>query len=557
MKKAFLSLILTFALVAPAFAQQQKKAAQNPARAAAENITAAQMRDYLTFVASDEMEGRDTPSRGLDTTAKFIAAMLSRWNVKPAGDNGTSYFQKIELRRDTVDAANSSAKIGGDKFVFGTDFLRLNGATNSDLSAPLVYGGDGWMVKSKNLDALAGVDVTGKIVVVSSNGTPTGFALTPLPQGTSRADLSGKRGEDWADPAFYAQSKGAVGIVVVASTLTENNWAATRDFYARGRARVVKFDDGAAGNVSLPTILITQAMANKLFANEAKNPLMSGDGMSAKPNLAAFELNGKTNFSFNLAIKPETVMTQNVVGMIEGSDAKLKNEMVAIGAHYDHIGISPNAVGDKINNGADDDGSGTTAVLAMAEALAKSAKKPKRSILFVWHCGEEKGLWGSRYFTQFPTVNLKNVVTQLNIDMIGRSKTVDDTNPLDKNLSAPNQIYVIGSRMMSDQLGDVSEKTNNSYLKLNFDYRYDDPKDPNRFFFRSDHFNYARTGIPIIFYFDGEHQDYHRPGDEVQKIDFDKMQLVARTVFATMWAIGDLPQRPVVNRQLSADRLQR
>src|SRR5581483_11364945 len=212
-----------------------------------------------------------------------------------------------------------------------------------------------------------------------------------------------------------------------------------------------------------------------------------------------------------------------------------KSEYVALGAHYDHLGTGEPVNGDSIYNGADDDGSGTTALLAMAEAISHGRARPRRSVIFVWHCGEEKGLWGSRYFTEHPTVPLDHVVAQLNIDMIGRSKPAGDTNAADRELSGPDEIYVIGSRMMSSELGDVSERVNNNYLHVAFNYRYDDPKDPNRFFFRSDHFNYAQKGIPIIFYFDGVHVDYHRPSDQVEKIDFRKMEHVTRTVFATLW----------------------
>jgi Zn-dependent M28 family amino/carboxypeptidase len=232
--------------------------------------------------------------------------------------------------------------------------------------------------------------------------------------------------------------------------------------------------------------------------------------------------------------------------------------MVAVGAHYDHVGIRPNAVGeDKIWNGADDDGSGTVAVLAMAEALAKSPKKPKRSILFVWHAGEEKGLWGSEYFNKFPTVDIKKVVAQLNIDMIGRSRKPGDTNPKNKDLSAESEIYVIGSEMMSSKLGSITKSVNDSFLKLNYNYKYDDPKDTNRFFFRSDHFNYAINGIPIVFWFDGVHEDYHGADDEAEKIDYSKMERVARTIFLTMWEIADLKERPAVDKQLPKELTER
>ncbi len=170
-----------------------------------------------------------------------------------------------------------------------------------------------------------------------------------------------------------------------------------------------------------------------------------------------------------------------------------------------------------------------------------------------WHAGEEKGLWGSRYFTEYPTIPLQKIVAQINIDMIGRSKKEGDTNPRNNSLTGPNEIYVIGSKMMSTELGELTETVNKEYLNLTYNYRYDDPKDPNRFFFRSDHYNYARKGIPIVFFFDGEHEDYHRPGDEAQKIDYEKMEKVVRTVYVTLWEIANRPTRPKVDKQLPAE----
>src|SRR5678815_4463550 len=172
--------------------------------------------------------------------------------------------------------------------------------------------------------------------------------------------------------------------------------------------------------------------------------------------------------------KKDPIWTQNVVAVFEGSDPVLKDEYVAVGAHYDHVGIGAPVNGDSIYNGADDDGSGTTALLAMAEALAKAPIRPKRSVVFIWHAGEEKGLWGSRYFVENPTIPLNKIVTQLNIDMIGRSKKAGDTNPRNKELSGPDEIYVIGSKMMSSELGALSEAVNKDYLNLSFNYKYDD-----------------------------------------------------------------------------------
>jgi len=184
--------------------------------------------------------------------------------------------------------------------------------------------------------------------------------------------------------------------------------------------------------------------------------------------------------------------------------------------------------------------------------LAKAPTRPKRSILFVWHCGEEKGLWGSRYFTEYPTVPIKQIVAQLNMDMIGRSKVEGDTKASNKELSGPNTIYVIGSTMMSTELGEIVNSVNKSYLNLTYDTRYDDPKDPNRFFYRSDHINYARKGIPIIFFFDGVHEDYHRKSDTADKIDYQKMEKITRTVYMTAWEIANRAARLKVDKPLPA-----
>jgi hypothetical protein len=555
-------LALSFALPST-FAQH--KAGKAPATGAAaianarglDTITAAQLKNYLYFIASDEMEGRDTPSRGLDTTAKFIAMNLERWGFKPTGDDG-SYFQKIALRRDQVDMARSSAEINGQKFTAGEDFIP--NAVAASITGPMVYVGHGWVVKSKNIDAYQGIDVKDKIVVVFGEG---------LPAGVTRADLTGKMGEDWSNPATYAQQHGAKGIIALPDYGMLLRWDQTRQRLAgpTPRPQVEKFMNPAGPPV--PLIWLSPRMAAALLQGEKYSAaaLMAygsatGPMPVSLPNsppvtvTLPFEFNAAKSVTFNVTAKSDKPTTQNVVAVWEGSDPVLKNEYVAVGAHYDHIGICAPGTADPICNGADDDGSGTTALLGMAEALAHAKQRPKRSVLFVWHCGEEKGLWGSRYFTDYPTIPLDRIVAQLNIDMIGRSKKDGDTNPRNANLSGPNQIYVIGSTMMSTDLGKLSETVNKSYLNLQYDLRYDDPADTNRFFFRSDHFNYARKGIPIIFFFDGVHEDYHRPGDEPQKIDYEKMEKVTRTIYMTLWEVANLTVRPKVDKPLPAQLTQ-
>ncbi len=537
-------LAATFPATAPTFAQQAEKSKKGAASATAQRgvdtISANQIRDYLTFIASDEMEGRDTPSRGLDTAAKFLAVNLARWGFKPAGDNGT-FFQRIDLRRERADGGQTKVDYNGRTLTAGTDYIPAAGSGN--VSGSLVFAGNGWFIKSKEIDAYKGIDPTGRIAVIF--GTPNA-----PPRGVSRADL-GKPGEGFMNPADYARSKGVVGLIYVADLQYLANWQRNRQrLMERGAIGVVKFQNATAP--ALPTIVVSPEMANALLVGERQSAGIfnaSLDGKLPEP----FLMNDTKKVNLNIANSSETIPTQNVVAVWEGSDPVLKSEYVALGSHYDHVGTGcpPNG-DDRICNGADDDGSGTTAMLAMAEALAKAPARPKRSVLFVWHCGEEKGLWGSRYFVEYPTVPLNAIVAQINMDMIGRSKAAGDTNPRNSELTGPTGIYLIGSTMMSTELGELVNAVNKSYLNLTFDTKYDDPRDPNRFFFRSDHINYARKGIPIIFFFDGVHEDYHRAGDTADKIDYQKMEKVTRTIYMTTWEIANRPTRLKVDKPLPA-----
>jgi hypothetical protein len=505
---------------------------------AAEKITAATLSERLHFVASDAMQGRDTPSPGLDETAKFIADNIKRWGIKPAGDDGT-YFQRIPLQRTKVDTAQTHAELGERVLKVGADFLPANRSGAGE--GALVYVGHGWLVKAKNWNPYADVDVRDKIVVANA-----GF-----PAGVQRLELQGKVGENWADPETYARAHGARGLILIPNAGNNARWWANRQGgLERGTFAVENPGEAPTGQTQqLPTIYASAAMLDALFAGEQQTGAAVLGAAQKSEGLASFALAPAKVLRFAVNMTVDRQFTQNVVGVLEGKDKTLRHEYVALGAHYDHVGLCPPINGDNICNGADDDGSGTVSVLTIAEALAKGPR-PARSILFVWHCGEEKGLWGSKYFTEHPTVPLTQVVAQLNIDMIGRSKKAGDTNPLNRELSGPDEIYVIGSQMMSTQLGALSERVNRAYLNLGFNYKYDDPHDPNRFFFRSDHFNYAHKGVPIIFYFDGVHEDYHRATDSPDKIDYDKMQKIARTIFLTAEELANAPARPVIDRQL-------
>jgi hypothetical protein len=527
-------LIAGLAAVHPAASPSPSRAPKAAAAPrGAELITSAQLRDYLTFFAADELEGRDTPSRGLDTAARFLATQLGRFGLEPAGDSG--YFQRMAMTKRKVDPEKSVVTLSDRSFVFGDDFISTS---PGEAEGPLVYVGHGYIVAKKGIDAYKGIDVAGKILVANGG----------LPDGVTRSDVRGEAGETWQSPATYAAGHGALGVVLIPDFEGLSGWNRQRQSAVeRGIVSVDKLPRSKLPSV--PVITASPGLVAAIFEGErVRGPEAFARAQGHKGG-APFELSKAKMLRMNVASNDRVLSTQNVVAVWRGSDPKLKDEYVALGAHYDHVGTSSKGP-DRVFNGADDDGSGTTALLAVAEALSRGQMKTKRSVLFVWHAGEERGLLGSDFFTTFPTVPLDRIIAQLNIDMIGRSRAPGDASAANASLTGPNEVYVIGSKMMSTDLGELSERVNKGFLDLSFNYKYDDPDDPSRFFFRSDHYNYARKGIPIIFYFSGVHEDYHKPSDEVSKIDFTKMEKVTRTVYATLLALADAPSRPKVDKSL-------
>jgi Zn-dependent M28 family amino/carboxypeptidase len=274
-----------------------------------------------------------------------------------------------------------------------------------------------------------------------------------------------------------------------------------------------------------------------------------------KPSDSLITIAAKDNFTaqafkadFKLIVQTDTtsIKAADVLGYLPGSDPKLKNEILIVSAHYDHLGILPEGTkGDRVYNGADDDGSGTVAMMEIALAFSKAKKEghgSRRSVLFLAAVGEEEGLLGSKYYTDHPVLPLENTIADLNMDMIGRVGSDYLGKP-----DSVNYIYVIGSSMLSTDLHTAGEDANNQYTKLKLDYKYDDLNDPNHFYYRFDSFSFAGHGTPSITYFNGTHADYHQLGDEVGKINFPLLAKRAQLVFYTAWALGNADNRPVIN----------
>lgn len=493
----------------------------------AEAITAERLRAHLEFIAADELEGRDTPSRGLNTAAKYIAAHLKLWGLKPGGDNGT-FFQKIPLEAPVFDAAKSTLQIDGRTLKPGEDFTasRFSG----DATGELVFMGDGYHIPDGADDPYSKVDAKGKILVV----------ISAQPKGMSFQDI---RAGKAMRPQESAQKFGAAGLITL-STVDDERWTRSGGNTGRGRGGGPQPVGSGSDDPSIPSITVrAKAMADLLGTTAEQIEKMATDREPGAPRALGKQAQLKIQVNKNL------VYTQNVIAIYEGSDSKLKNEFVSVGAHYDHVGVREGE-GDTVYNGADDDGSGTVALLEMAHAFATGKQKPKRSIIFIWHAGEEKGMWGSEHFVNNPSVPLESIIANLNMDMIGRSKAAGDDRPANAKLSGPDAVYLVGTTRMSSELGALAKRVNDRVYKIQYDYTYDDLKHPERIFFRSDHYSYAMKGIPILFWFNGVSEHYHQVTDHVDTIDFRKIERVGRTVFATAWDLANSRARPKVDMPL-------
>ena len=519
-----------------------------PATSAA--ISAQDLMTRLYVYADDSLQGREAGTIGHMKATAYIAEQVRQLGLVPAGDNGT-YFQNVPFISRRFDPATTLTVNGATLTAF-TDFVAspFRGALPRSLEGvQAVYGGE----LGDTAHQLTADQATGKLVVLSA-------------------------GEGRRFARFGANSPlaGAAAIAIITGPQL------TSQELASGRAASLTLKPEAGAPAVPVTLSITENAAARL--------------LGASPNGMAVGTAGRT-VQGNLRYITADAPTRNVVAILPGSDPRLKGEYVAIGAHSDHIGIraagpvdhdslhlynaqryfaTENPTGarltpeqmeqqrarlaairvnldsvralraprpDSINNGADDDGSGTVTVLEVAEAFAKSTAKPKRSILFVWHTGEEKGLLGSRYFTDNPTVPRDSIVAQINIDMVGRGAA--------KDLRAGSERYlqVVGSRRLSTELGDLAETVNRTEpLPFAFDYTYDANGHPENIYCRSDHYEYARWGIPVVFLTTGLHGDYHQVTDEPQYIDYPHMARVGKLVFDLANRVADLDHRPVVDK---------
>jgi hypothetical protein len=512
MKKHFIYLLTAISSVA----YSQDKSVEY-----AGTITAEDLKKHLTIIASDSLEGRDTGSEGQRKAAEYISKHFAQFGltpIAPDGNGGKGYYQKFNLfKKGWKDVY---VKIGKKKKEMFKDFYP-NGVLNvpEEQNIPIVFAGYG--IENDKYNDYKNLDVKDKAVIffegepVDKNGK---FLVTPENGNSEWYDAKG-----FQKKISIARDKGVKYIFMISSANEQDfTSSAAQRRLMLGRYNRVGFSSSTDSPSSYASFVVSKEMAAEMLDLKPKK-------LVELENQSDFKV-AESKISFKMERGDVPVETMNVMGFLEGTDKK--DEVIVISAHYDHVGIDEKG---RIYNGADDDGSGTCAVLELAQAFAKAKKdgfSPRRSILFMTVTGEEKGLLGSQYYTdKDPIVPLDKLVCDFNIDMIGRIDKAHANN--DK------YTYIIGSDKLSSELHQVSEESNKKYINYELDYTFNDPKDPNRFYYRSDHYNFAKHKIPVAFYFTGVHEDYHQPGDDVEKILFPKYQQITRLVFHTAWEVAN------------------
>ncbi|CAN5513355.1 M20/M25/M40 family metallo-hydrolase [soil metagenome] len=490
-----------------------------PAIDASGDISADELRRDLFAFADDSMRGRETGTPDADRAATYLTKRLERLGLEPAGDS--LFLQRVPLQRESF-ARSSRIAVNENGHAtilrIGTDVVPVVNLgpgvppTRSRADGQVVFAGYVLRTKSSRRDDLANLDLEGKVVVVV-NGAPAGT------DSATRAIMESETAISERLALILPRRPAAVIIMLTGSGKTTFAEAAPQlEHSVTARSRTV---DVPEVERPLPMILLADLRVGSSLL-PAHWP--SDDQPQVLP--------GRT-FSAHVEQERVPINAFNVVAIVRGSDPTLSRTFVAYGAHYDHIGVVAPVAGDSIANGADDDGSGSVALLAIARSVQLS--RPKRSTLFVWHVGEEKGLLGSAWFVQHPPVPIDSIVAQLNADMIGRN--------------AASLLYLVGPGAapngQSRRLGVIVDSVNAAQpVPFVINREWDSATHPEHIYERSDHFNYARKGIPIAFFTTGMHVDYHQPGDAPSRIDYGKLARVARLMRDVGLAVANDARRP-------------
>lgn len=494
----------------------------------ASGISPATLRDHLTVLASDSLEGRETGQKGIQLAADYLTKNIRNLGLFPKNIQ-QGFLQPVAFTFSKW--LDTDMYIKGNRYRLMWDYLALpENNENKEIITDKEVIFLGFGIEDAKYSDYKKADVKGKIIMINKG--------EPWDEKKGLSYITGtKDTSEWSKnldkKLKLAKDKGAALVLIIEDDLkklVEDN---------RRKLLSPNLQLGNLKNVTLPNanhVFISSTIAKDIIGLNDKKILDARKKLAkGKPVMVKLP----TDFVINMAKDVKILEGNNVVGYIEGKSKK--DEYIIVSAHYDHLGKR----GDEVFNGADDNASGTSTLLELAQACQQAVlegNRPERSIVFIWFCGEEKGLLGSQYYAENPVFPLENTVANINVDMVGR---IDE-----KYKNNPDYIYVIGSDRLSTDLHKINEEVNQKYTQLTLDYTYNAANDPNQYYYRSDHYNFAKKGVPAIFYFNGTHEDYHRTSDDIEKIEFDKMANVGKLIFHTLWELANRPERIVVDGEV-------
>lgn len=489
------------------------------------------IQQYVYTLAADSMQGRETTYPGQKKAARYLARHLKQFGLLPIDSTG-NYLQEIPMTRTYLTDSLQASVIGSDTTSLGykTDFIMRPGRITKDttFTAPVVFCGYGIQSDKYGIKDYDSVDVEDKWALVIS-GEPQSTDPLSIFDGEEASSWSGLYTKVWA-----ARQAGALGVIVAGNQLEQTRGDSTHSFMHALEENMRELDT--------PVISLRETpKQNKSFIiyvdDSTANQLVRSTGHTLLDYQRRIEKHLKSvatllpeQFYLNLRVRIEPARAENVVGVLPGRDQRLEQRYVVVSAHYDHLGVRNDSI---IYNGADDNASGTSAVLSVAKAFNADKIKPKRSILILFVSGEEKGLLGSTYFVNHAPVPLEQISADINLDMIGRN--------------APDSLYVIGSNMLSADLDTLTRNAANDVPGLYLDYAFNSRNEPYRYYFRSDQYNFAKIDIPVVFFFAGTHEDYHKPTDTPDKLNYVKISKVARLAYLIVRGTANLPQELRLN----------
>lgn len=549
MKKLLLPLIFIVAGCATQSSLQHSTSTENLLEYRTK-ITPQFLENHLTVIAHDSLEGRSTGMEGQKKAAQYLANFYQELGFEPKGDNG-SYFQTYRLNAEYTDSLvyrsfhiqnsdTTSINHSVESPESSGHFIRMFGGSSA-LRGDVVFAGFGVNDEERNVQHLAGDDIQGNWVLIFED-------IPYVVEGDTLVNPN--IGRNSRIRSILGQYD-AAGILLI-SDMSQNEFnelaVMSSDLMSQPESISLAYlEQNNQSGFPKGFLQISPELASTYLGLESPDDLDSVK-QDLTRNISDFSAS-KTDYFLDYTPYdgPGYLDAENVIAYFEGADPELKDEVVVLMAHYDHVGIgAPDDSGDVLYNGADDNGSGTSSLLSIAHALneaEKSGYKTKRSVLFLHVSGEENGLLGSRYYSDHPVIPIEQTVTNFNADMIGRS------DPENIQKGDTDYVYLIGGEIISSELDSLVQHANNQTVEMRLDRKYNDLQDSNQFYRRSDHWNFGRLGVPFVFFFTGVHEDYHRPSDTVDKINFEKLSRVSQLIYTSTVEVANYDGRPVVDNQ--------